>query len=89
MATVTGLLVALITGAACGTAQSGGEDPEVMVQCYTVDGKFVKWDDDCHDDKDSQGRKLIVGPPSGMKTANQSVPPKKAPTKAVPRPRRS
>lgn len=83
VATVTGLLAALIMGAACGTAQSGEEDPEVNVPCYTVDGTFVKWDDDCHDDKDGKGRPLVVGPPTVIKSAKQV-----APTKAAPRPTR-
>lgn len=89
LATVTGLTAALFLGAACGRGQSSNsEDPEVNVPCYTVDGDFVKWDDDCHDDKDSKGRPLVVGHPNGLQTARQAAP-TKAPTRAAPRPRRS
>lgn len=88
VATVTALLAALITGAACGTATSGGDEVEVLVNCYTVDGKFVKRDDDCHDDKDSLGRPLTTQPPGGLQTAKQAAP-TKAPTRAAPRPRRT
>lgn len=85
MATVAGLLAALIIGGACGTNQGGdvNVDHEVLINCYDPKtGKLVKKDDDCHDD----GLTAIKPIPSplrtsgGMQTAGQP-----APTKATPR----
>lgn len=93
VATVTGLLAALVLGAACGANGNGtdGGTREVKINCYDPrTGELVKKDDDCHDD----GLTAIKPLPSplrtsgGMKTA--AVPaPTKAPTKAAPKPRRS
>lgn len=64
------LLVVACNGSTGGDAPADDtETMEVGVPCYTQDGAFVRWDDDCRDDKDSKGRPLVVGPPKSVKTS--------------------
>lgn len=75
MGAIAVAVAAMSLAVAC-NGSSGSDAPvddteavEVGFPCYTQDGAFVRWDDDCHDDRDAKGRPLVVGPPPPVKTS--------------------
>lgn len=74
---IAGLAAALVTGAACesgGNGDSGGEH-EVLINCYDPKtGKFVKRDDDCHDDGLTAVKPTPAHTSGGMQTAGPAKP---------------
>lgn len=68
---VTALAAGVVLGASILVACNGqrvDDTDEVNIACYTKEGRFVKWDDDCYDDG------LFTAPPGGLRTYSVSKP---------------